>query len=225
MVRATINDVARLAGVSKKTVSHFVSGAGSISPATREKLTVAIAELGYAPDEQARALGLRRGTARGDSGAADPAAGSSAAGARQATADATGWLLALGHRRIAFISGPDDQTAEHEQGYLDAMQIHGIELVMAGDMTLASGRDAAHVLLQLSPRPTAILAASDAMAAGVLQIALALGIAVPGALSVVGFGDSPLAECLSPPLTSVRIARFPAAGQLAVRASAGPAPV
>jgi len=225
MARATINDVASLAGVSKKTVSHFVSGTGSISAPTRARLAAAVTKLGYAPDEQARALAMRRKVRQPGDIAAEPASGSPIAGGRQAAADATGWLLALGHRRIAFIAGPDDRTVEHEQGYLDAIQVYGVELVIAGDMTLASGREAAKVLLQLSPRPTAILAACDEMAAGVLQIACELSVAVPAALSVVGLGDSPLAECLSPPLTSVRVAASAAGSKLAVRASAGPAPM
>jgi LacI family transcriptional regulator len=62
---------------------------------------------------------------------------------------------------------------------------------------------AAERLLDAAERPSAIFAANDIMAAAVLKVAAARGIAVPGALSVVGFDGSPLAEMLTPSLTTV----------------------
>lgn len=56
----TINDVARLSGVSKKTVSRVINRSPLLNPATREKVETVIAELGYVPNPQARALALRR---------------------------------------------------------------------------------------------------------------------------------------------------------------------
>jgi len=58
--KPTINDVARLAGVSKKTVSRVINKAPLLNEATREKIQAVIADLGYVPNPQARALALRR---------------------------------------------------------------------------------------------------------------------------------------------------------------------
>ena len=63
---------------------------------------------------------------------------------------------------------------------------------------------AAHRLLDLSPRPTAIFASNDEMAAGVVFAARERGIAVPEELSVIGFDDTPIAAHIWPPLTTVR---------------------
>src|SRR5829696_10543559 len=59
-------------------------------------------------------------------------------------------------------------------------------------------------LLDLSPRPTAIFASNDEMAAGVVHIARERGIAVPDELSIIGFDDTPIAAHIWPPLTTVR---------------------
>jgi LacI family transcriptional regulator len=58
--KATINDVADLAGVSKKTVSRVINRSPLLNDATREKVEAVIAQLGYVPNPQARALALRR---------------------------------------------------------------------------------------------------------------------------------------------------------------------
>ena len=58
--KPTINDVARLAGVSKKTVSRVINRSALLNEGTREKIEAVIAELGYVPNPQARALALRR---------------------------------------------------------------------------------------------------------------------------------------------------------------------
>ena len=130
---------------------------------------------------------------------------------RQAAADATNYLIAIGHQRIAFIAGPEGSRSsqECELGYIDALAAQGLdrgaELVAASDGTFASGAAAAQLLFEVSPRPTAILAASDDLAAGALSAAHEHGIAVPRDLSIAGFGDSPLAARLWPALTSVRL--------------------
>ena len=129
---------------------------------------------------------------------------------RQAMADATHYLIALGHRRIGFIAGPESclSSRECELGFIDALAAHeldrGAELVAGSDGSLAAGGAAAALLLDVSPRPTAILAASDVLAAGALKAALALGAEVPAALSLIGFGDSAMVEALAVPLTSLR---------------------
>lgn len=58
--RATINDVARLAGVSKKTVSRVINASPSVQPETRQRIETVIREIGYVPDPQARGLAFRR---------------------------------------------------------------------------------------------------------------------------------------------------------------------
>lgn len=134
-----------------------------------------------------------------------------AANDRTAVADAVSRLAALGHERIGLVAGPEEDAAarERELGYLDAMADleldRGPSLIGSGDFSFASGLAAGRLLLQVSPRPTAIIAASDSMAAGVLHAAREKNLNVPGALSIVGFGDTPLAPQLWPALTTVRL--------------------
>ena len=129
---------------------------------------------------------------------------------RQGAKDATQYLIALGHRRIGFVAGPEHCLAsrERELGYIDALAEHGLdlgaEIVTHGDLSAASGREAGLLLLEVSPRPTAILAGNDEMAAGVLQAAHEGGVHIPEQLSVMGFGDAPFAAACWPPLTSTR---------------------
>lgn len=119
-------------------------------------------------------------------------------------------LIALGHRAIAFITGPETHisSVERLEGYRAALDSHGIPLdpalVVAGDYSLQSGRDAARRLLASGPRPTAIFAGNDDMAAGALAVAHELDIGVPDELSIAGFDDSDLAAAVWPPLTTVR---------------------
>lgn len=130
---------------------------------------------------------------------------------RQGMCDAANYLIALGHRRIGFVSISDEsRTArELELGFIDALAQHGLdfgaELVVPADDSAEGGRDAAMLLAAVSPRPSAILASSDAQAAGVMQAARLLGIAIPDALSVMGFGDGDLASALAPSLTTMRV--------------------
>jgi LacI family transcriptional regulator len=76
--------------------------------------------------------------------------------------------------------------------------------VREGGYDFASGAAAAEALLALADAPTAIFASNDEMAAGVLSVAHRRGMAVPGALSVAGFGDDALASFVWPPLTTIR---------------------
>lgn len=123
---------------------------------------------------------------------------------------ATEHLLALGHRRIAIITGPEDVLCSQERldGYLAALRRHGVpvadELIRRGDFLVEGGRTAASALLDLKAPPSAIFAGSDLHAAGVYQEATERSLRVPEDLSVVGFDDVALCEFLSPPLTTVR---------------------
>lgn len=125
---------------------------------------------------------------------------------RGGAAQAARHLVELGHRRIALVAGPNLISAhERRGGFVDGLHEAGLELAgeAQGDYGFESGVAAGEQLLRLDPRPTAIFAASDVMAAGVLKAAANLGVAVPGALSVVGFDGSMLAPMLTPALTAV----------------------
>lgn len=121
---------------------------------------------------------------------------------------ATEHLCQLGHRRIAFIAGPEKvrTSGEREAGYLQAMEAAGLEpLIERGDFTTGSGGQGVARLLEAGAEFTAIFVASDTMAVSALAELARRGIAVPGRVSVVGFGDMPGWEFFHPALTTVRI--------------------
>ena len=128
---------------------------------------------------------------------------------RQAAFDMTRHLIDLGHRRIAHVSGPANFAASslRRRGYELALAEAGLarepSLVVEGDFTFASGIASVGKLLE-GERPTAIFAANDDMALGVLQGAAAAGLSVPLDLSVAGFDDTPSALFSTPPLTTIR---------------------
>ena len=119
-------------------------------------------------------------------------------------------LLELGHRRIGFIKGNPNQSVSDQrlQGFLDVLAGAGVEpderLIEQGYFDYASGLEAAHKLLQADPRPTAIFAANDDMAAAAIATAHRLGLDVPGDISVAGFDDALIASTVWPALTTVR---------------------
>lgn len=292
--RATINDIARIAQVSKKTVSRVINDSPSVRGETRQRVEAVIAELGFTPDPQARGLAFRRSFLVGmiydnpspnyivnmQQGILDGVRGSGLelvvhpcnrqsdsfladvegfvvrqrlAGVvmppsvsedervvallrqvdcpyvriasvsldepgcmvvtndRLGAAEAARHLAELGHRRIAFISGPDTFRSSHErgQGFSTGLAEHGLELdpdfVRRGAYTFESGVTAATQLLAIKDRPTAIFAGNDEMAIGVMQAARNLGLDVPGDLSIVGFDDLPMASRVWPNLTTVRL--------------------
>lgn len=127
---------------------------------------------------------------------------------REAVGQAAKYLIELGHRQLGLISGPAGfhSTRERRAGFIEAVQSAGCELVgeVAGDYSFESGVAAANRLLDSLPRPTAIFASNDIMAAGVLKAAASRNVAVPRELSVVGFDGSPLAEMVMPALTTLR---------------------
>jgi LacI family transcriptional regulator len=119
-------------------------------------------------------------------------------------------LLALGHRRIAHVVGIPNHGASGWRlaGYREAMAAAGLPedpaLIVQGAFTFGSGVTAARELFALAERPTAVFAANDDMAAGVMWAAGEYGLKVPQDLSVCGFDDIPLASQLWPALTTVR---------------------
>jgi LacI family transcriptional regulator len=291
--RPTINDIARLAGVSKKTVSRVINASPFVRADTRERIEAVIAELGYAPDPQARGLAYGRAFLIGlvydnpnpqyvvnmQLGLLDGMRGSgfelvvhpcdrasptflddlrgfverqrlfgvvltpSVSEDERAAAlmneigcayvrvasvsldrpehmietrdrlggrEAAGHLADLGHTRIAFVSGPATFRSSHERrsGFEEALAERGLTLAKAlaveGAYTYESGIEAGRRLLAMSPRPTAVFAGNDEMAAGVLQAARQAGVRVPQDLSVVGFDDFQIASRLWPTLTTIR---------------------
>jgi LacI family transcriptional regulator len=291
--KPTINDVARLAGVSKKTVSRVINRSPLLNDETRSRVEKVIKELGYVPNPQARALALRRnflvglihdnpnaqmvlnvqqgilealqGTefelvvrpvdrrsaamlddvrdllerqrlfgvvllppisendelaqlceelgvryARMGSAELDDPEHMVASNDRDAVREAIAYLVEQGHKLIGLVQGPDGfrSAAERRLGFEDALSDAGIKLprslIAEGNYTFESGIAAANRLLDLSPRPTAIFASNDEMAAGVVFAVRQRGLSVPEDLSVIGFDDTAIAAHIWPPLTTVR---------------------
>jgi LacI family transcriptional regulator len=289
----TINDVARIAGVSKKTVSRVINRSPLLSDDTRKHVEGVISGLGYVPNPQARALALRRNFLIGlihdnpnaqmvmnvqqgileslhgtefelvvrpiDRGSAtmlddvrnflerqrlfgvvllppvsennqlaklcndigcryvrmgsaelDDPAHMVASNDCEAVTAAVDYLIDQGHKRIGLVLGPHGfrSARERRQGFEQALTAAKITLprsmIAEGNYTFESGVMAADRLLDLMPRPTAIFACNDEMAAGVLHAARQRGIDVPRDLSIVGFDDTPIAAHIWPPLTTVR---------------------
>lgn len=118
-------------------------------------------------------------------------------------------LLALGHRRIAFISGDKNQatTTLRLAGYRAAMTEAGQPaddaLIVAGSFTYRSGLAAADTLFALQPPPTAIFASNDDMAAAAIATAHRLRLDVPRDVTVCGFDDTMFARSIWPELTTI----------------------
>lgn len=129
---------------------------------------------------------------------------------RAAARRMTEHLIALGHRRIAMITGPLRFCSAQERlaGFREAVSAAGLTapdgFVVEGDYQFESGRRATAELMRAAEPPTAIFASNDIMAAGVLKTAVELGLPVPGRLSVAGFDDSDIATMVSPSLTTIR---------------------
>jgi LacI family transcriptional regulator len=119
-------------------------------------------------------------------------------------------LLALGHREIGFIAGPQwlNSAQGRKEAFAAALRAHGLhvknEWIATGDMRVEGGCAAMEKLLSLKQRPTAILASNDLMAVGALQAAHAAKIHVPRELSVIGFDDLPIASMVHPALSTIR---------------------
>ncbi|MEV7392752.1 LacI family DNA-binding transcriptional regulator [Streptomyces sp. NPDC091215] len=132
-------------------------------------------------------------------------------------------LLSLGHRRIAYLGGTEHAWSNQARlhGFRSAMEAAGVlipgELIRhAGTFHAAEGVEHGGRLLAVDPAPTAVFAASDELAAGVIEAARLRGLRVPDDLSVVGFDNTPLAEVISPPLTTVH-GPVPEMGAVALR--------
>jgi LacI family transcriptional regulator len=129
----------------------------------------------------------------------------------QVVRDAVAYLHTLGHRRIAFLSGPPllTTTGLRLAGYrLASAELGLVEeagYVLEGDYTFEGGVLAARAIHDLRPRPTALLASNDMMAMGAIVGLRQLGYAIPHDVSVMGIDDIPTAIAVHPALTTVAI--------------------
>jgi len=117
-------------------------------------------------------------------------------------------LMDLGHRRIAFVTGPsrNHDASERLRGYRDAVAESGpYHLEVPGDFREEAGYRAAARVLRSDPLPTAIFAANDTMAIGLLCAFRERHVRVPEDIALAGFDDIPIARFLTPPLTTVRV--------------------
>ena len=322
MSKATIDHVAKLAGVSMKTVSRVVNREPNVRESTRARVEEAIEKLNYRPNQSARNLAstrahligliyddpsayeipssgyvirMQQGSLRACRGASyellihpcnyrkrnldreiaelieharpagiilaaplsnmpkivraveatqtplirispgKPSPGETciATNDRESCAEMTRYLASLGHERIAFITGHPSHKAVANRfaGYKDGLEQSGLRfstrLVAGGDNSFGSGVDAARTLLLRKHRPTAIFAANDDMAVGVVRVADELGIRIPGELSVAGFDDIALARQVYPALTTIRqplSAMAERAAELLIEGRGRPAP-
>ena len=289
--KPTMGDVARLAGVSKKTVSRVVNDSPQVNDATRAGIRELIRDIGYRPDPQARGFAFRRSYLVGlisdnptpqyvvnvqlgildvlkgtdfelvvhpcnrqsdsfiedarkfvelqklygvvltpsvseDERLAEVLREIGCAYVRIASValdmerrmivtndrvggrEAARHLANLGHSRIAVIAGRRSFRSAHERqsGFEDGLKEFGIRLptdyVLQGDYTFESGLARGADLLDLDPPPTAVFAANDEMAAGVLQAVHVAGLNAPEDLSIVGFDDFETATRIWPRLTT-----------------------
>lgn len=289
--RATINDVAERAGVSKRTVSRVINGSPKVSNEALERINQAIKELNFAPNRQARGLAIQRSYLLGvvydvptlfinhiqkgmlsvceDAGydvviqachieqdnlvdsvmrfverthldgvivlppVADidrVAASLDEAGCRNvrftsrligepwklvvtdylpAISDMTSHLVNYGHRDIAYITGPPSHVSsqKRQETLVTVLKDHGLDLpperVAEGAFTYNSGVRAAKELLSREDRPTAIFAANDEMAFGVMNVANEMGLKIPDDLSLVGFDGTPFSTFVIPSLSTI----------------------
>lgn len=124
--------------------------------------------------------------------------------------EAVSHLIKLGHKRIACVTGPADQTAAKArfQGYTVALAEFGIPLdrniVAAGDFTQTGGYRAMTSILQHENDISAVFACNDVMAFGVMRALREAGLVIPNDVSVLGFDGIPFTEYMDPPLATVR---------------------
>ncbi|MBV9391490.1 MAG: LacI family DNA-binding transcriptional regulator [Verrucomicrobia bacterium] len=124
--------------------------------------------------------------------------------------EATRYLLEMGHRQIAHVTGPKNLLSVRERcaGYKRALREAGIELnrslIMYDSYTPQCGRAAVDTFFRQRQVPTAIFASSDYLVVGILESLRDLNVTVPTEVSVIGFDDLIFTRLLDPPVTTVR---------------------
>jgi LacI family gluconate utilization system Gnt-I transcriptional repressor len=121
------------------------------------------------------------------------------------------YLVKKGYRRIGSVWADDERALRRRSGLLESLARHGLAeagaSVVPAPSTLRAGRQAFSALLARGATPDAVVCSSDAFAHGVLAECQFRGVAVPGQLAVLGFGDLEFAAATVPALSSVRIDR------------------
>ena len=126
---------------------------------------------------------------------------------RKAAGEATRYLLSLGHRTVHYLAIPSSsRTSQRQAGWRAALEEAGAPMPepVQGGWTPRSGYQSGQVLAA-DPQVTAVLCGNDDLAIGLMRAVHVAGRSVPGDVSVVGFDDTPVAEFLTPPLTTVRL--------------------
>jgi LacI family transcriptional regulator len=121
-------------------------------------------------------------------------------------------LVELGHRRIAYLAGPQDTSTGRERSgaFTQAIRSHALptgrqQIRVCTAYSESAGAEAARRLLGSASDVTAVLAGNDLIALGVLAVLADAGIRCPDEMSVIGFNDLPMVDKLTPPLTTVRL--------------------
>lgn len=121
-------------------------------------------------------------------------------------------LLSLGHRRLGLICGRtslNDRALDRRMAFEQALRDRAIEpdpdLIFERDFEFVEGRAAMHRMLQMDHPPTAVFCANDIQAIGALSECRDAGVSVPNEISIVGFDDLPIAQYITPKLTTVRV--------------------
>jgi LacI family repressor for deo operon, udp, cdd, tsx, nupC, and nupG len=128
---------------------------------------------------------------------------------RAASTAMTRHLAELGHRRIAYVTGPEGNVLERERfaGFREGLAAAGLafdpSLVHPGDYSLEAGARIGAALAE-RPDPTAVFSSNDAMAIGLMRALIERGVRVPGDVSVAGFDDIEYAAVAEPALTTIR---------------------
>jgi DNA-binding LacI/PurR family transcriptional regulator len=123
-------------------------------------------------------------------------------------------LAALGHRDIAFVSGPkrlhsaQSRIAAFSKSLTECAIVAAPEWIVEGDHTMEGGTDAMDRLLKSKHLPTAVMCSNDMTAIGVLHKLYRAGLRVPDDLSVIGFDDIHIAQVTIPPLTTIQMSCF-----------------
>jgi DNA-binding LacI/PurR family transcriptional regulator len=127
----------------------------------------------------------------------------------EACFEAVSYLIDCGHRRIAFLGHTLDRSPQNErlESYIRAFEERGIpidqRLLYAGASTRQQAHQATRALIELADRPTALFATADIAAISAILAAQGAGLRVPDDLAVVGVGNIPESELISPALTTV----------------------
>ena len=139
----------------------------------------------------------------------------------QAIHEAVEHLFGLGHRSMAFITGPQnlESAVIRRNAFMLALRGHGLAAhsTVEGDHKVEGGAGAAKTLLSCPPMPTAIMCSNDLTAIGVARKLMAAGVSIPEEFSVVGLDDIDFASFLHPALATVTLPRHKI-GELAFKA-------